>query len=126
MEKNSNVQNLSREERTKKRLRRERQLKMRRRRAFFSLVLMGIICFGIISFASTCNIGSNRELDKILEKYKPVTVYILKGDTSWSIQRRLTPNEDVRKLLYYLEDINGRSMGDIRPGEVLIFFEPIN
>ena len=128
MERNTNVRTLNNEERNARlqRLKKERQRRMRRRRAFFSLILIGIISFGIISFASNLVKESNNRLDKILEDYKTVEVYVKKGDTSWSIQSELTPNEDIRELLHYLKVINNKSMGDIRPGEVLIFFEPIN
>ena len=33
----------------------------------------------------------------------------------------LTPNEDVREALYYVEIINGKSVSNIQPGEEIVF-----
>lgn len=59
----------------------------------------------------------------IEEAYDMVSVTVAPGETAWDIQKRLTPNEDVRELLYYGGKVNEKSMGDIKAGESLIFLK---
>lgn len=60
---------------------------------------------------------------KEIEKYEKVEIVIKQGDTAWKIQKRLTPNEAIDKMLYYAEVLNGKKMGYIKPGETLIFLK---
>ena len=58
-----------------------------------------------------------------VNSFERVNVVIGRGDTAWSIQEKLTPNEDARKVLYHLEKINGKNMSCIVVGETLIFLK---
>lgn len=68
---------------------------------------------------------TEKELEFIAQ-YDQVEVFVKKGQTAWHIQQKLTPNEDVRKLLYYDSMLNQKSMGDIKAGEKLIFLKERN
>lgn len=62
--------------------------------------------------------------ESYLSKFEQVDIAVLPGDTAWSIQQRLTPNEDVRKVLYHSANLNGgRSMGSVEAYEVLTFLK---
>lgn len=64
------------------------------------------------------------EGQKIPKEYKEILVTIKEGDEAWEIQKDLTPNEDVRKVLYYASKVNGKeNMEQIFVGETLVFFE---
>lgn len=91
------------------------------------MISIGIRVTSIAINAMESNISRTSELTEkelsYLEKFDQVEIRILEGDTSWNIQRELSPNFDVRKLLYYAGKINDRSMGSIRTGESLIFLK---
>lgn len=64
---------------------------------------------------------SYKEELSVPDKYEEIVITIMKGDRAWNIQSRLTPNEDVRDVLYYVELINGKSVSNIQPGEEIVF-----
>lgn len=92
------------------------QIVNKKRFAAFLLIIIFILVLTFIRFVS---------FDKkdFLSSFKEVEVRISKGDTSWGIQEKITPNKDIRKILYYAEKINGKNMGDIKPGELIIFLK---
>jgi len=63
------------------------------------------------------------EIDFIEDNFEKVKVTVSKGDTSWTIQSSLTPNYDTRQVLYLTGKLNGKSMGNIKAGETLIFLK---
>lgn len=63
----------------------------------------------------------DKEKLSVPDKYEEIVITIMKGDRAWNIQSRLTPNEDVREVLYYVELINGKSVSNIQPGEEIVF-----
>ena len=63
----------------------------------------------------------DKEEVSVPDKYEEIVITIMKGDRAWNIQSRLTPNEDVREVLYYVELINGKSVSNIQPGEEIVF-----
>lgn len=92
------------------------------------LILIGLILLVSQVFISIGNSISNHiavtqspEEVNVPDKYEEVVITIMEGDRAWNIQSRLTPNEDVREALYYVELINGKSVGNIQPGEEIIF-----
>lgn len=95
---------------------------------FIGIFFVILITIGsIINLISYCNsIDENtlteKELD-FISSFEKVEVVISEGDTSWEIQSALIPNTDVREFLYYAGKINNKKMGDIKPGEILVFFK---
>ena len=100
------------------------------------LILIGLILLVSQVFISIGNFISNyiavaqspeevsvpyKEELSIPDKYEEIVITIMKGDRAWNIQSRLTPNEDVREVLYYVELINGKSVSNIQPGEEIVF-----
>lgn len=58
---------------------------------------------------------------------KQIMVEVQYGDTAWDIQKRLTPDGDIEKLLYHAEKANDRySLDFLTPGETLIFYAEDN
>lgn len=55
------------------------------------------------------------------DNLQPVNIIIKEGDTAWSIQKSLTPEKDVKKVLHELAIINQKDMETLTPGEVLQF-----
>lgn len=92
------------------------------------LILVGLVLLVSQIFMSIGNSISNHiavtqspEEVSVPDKYEEVVITIMEGDRAWNIQSRLTPNEDVREALYYVELINGKSVGNIQPGEEIVF-----
>lgn len=100
------------------------------------LILIGLILLVNQAFISIGNFISNymavaqnpeevsvpyKEEVSVPDKYEEVVIIIMEGDRAWNIQSRLTPNEDVREVLYYVELINGKSVSNIQPGEEIVF-----
>lgn len=96
---------------------------------FLILTLLGSIAVSAISNVSAekseKRVFSNKELE-FINSFEKVEVSIFEGDTSWSIQSELAPNTDVRKLLYYIDIINDKNMGYIKPGDTLVFLKEVN
>lgn len=90
-----------------------------------TLILLLISCTISIPVQKNKTIGSgfNSKDQEFLKEYEKVKITIKNGQTSWNIQQELTPNSDVRKVLYYCEKINGKSMGNIKEGETLVFLK---
>lgn len=95
---------------------------------FMIFAISAIVLAGSIVVNAINNVTDN--FDKLSDKemefintYDQVEVKIVAGDTSWDIQKRLVPNTDVRKLLYYCGKINNKCMGEIKTGETLIFLK---
>lgn len=66
----------------------------------------------------------NKTTREIPEGYKPVTIVVKAGDRSWNIQRDLTPDVDVRKMLDYASKLNkDKSLGELKVGDELLFLE---
>lgn len=104
---------------------------MKRARAI--LILIGLILLVSQVFISIGNSISNHiaatqspEEVSVPDKYEEIVITIMEGDRAWNIQSRLTPNEDVREALYYVELINGKSVGNIQPGEEIVFLRLAN
>ena len=84
-----------------------------------AIVLIVLISSKIMSLAKTAEQGLE-DMEKI---YDFEEVVIMEGDSAWQTQRELTPNADIRELLYYLEIVNDKdSMGNLSVGEKLFFF----
>lgn len=61
-----------------------------------------------------------------MDNYEEIVVTIKHGDRAWNIQSELTPNEDVRELLYYVSLVNEKSVGNLIPGEQITFLKEID
>lgn len=99
-----------------------------RRLVAVSLLLMAM--FTTVSFANNIyESGKEKftthvteETAKEIKKYEQVEVTINRGETAWDIQSKLTPDKDVRDMLFLVEKINNRfTMENIRSGETIIF-----
>lgn len=100
---------------------------------FIAFIIVLGFCYGVTNFVQdVVNAYPNwieekneKYLAKQLEKYDQVEVIIKEGDTAWSIQRQLTPNEaDLRDTLWIVEQINERNtMGKLIPGEKITFLK---
>lgn len=64
-----------------------------------------------------------KTFERMVSKYEQVEVVIHYGDTAWEIQKKLTPNEDLRIPLYLAEELNGKKMGELKPGDRVIFLK---
>lgn len=66
---------------------------------------------------------STKTATAFLDNYEQVAVTIKSGDRAWNIQSELTPGIDVRNVLYHVNLINDKSIGNIKPGEQIIFLK---
>lgn len=106
----------------------KRKLRRTMKKARAILILVGLVLLVSQIFMSIGNSISNHiavtqspEEVSVPDKYEEVVITIMEGDRAWNIQSRLTPNEDVREVLYYVELINGKSVSNIQPGEEIVF-----
>lgn len=58
-----------------------------------------------------------------LDDYDRISITIKSDDRAWNIQSELTPDIDVRNVLYHVNLINDKSIGNIKPGEQIIFLK---
>ncbi|WCK57664.1 hypothetical protein PP175_26885 (plasmid) [Aneurinibacillus sp. Ricciae_BoGa-3] len=97
--------------------------KMIRRIVIVSLIMIAL--FTLCSFAKGLvhkqQAQINTAYDKELQKFEKVQVVIQNGDTAWSIQSKLTPNEDVRNMLQLDAYINHVNIGGLKMGDVMTF-----
>lgn len=90
---------------------------------FLFFVLVCICLFTVVGLAMEEPKSSEEVIQEALEKFEKVEVVVKQGDTAWTLQENLTPEEDVRYMLYLVEILNGKCLGDIMPGEKLIFLK---
>jgi len=92
------------------------------------MILIGISIFIIL--ATTLSIAVHKikspNSESIPENLSKVEILIEEGDTAWNIQSELTPNSDIREMLYYGKIENGKSLANIQEGEVITFFTDEN
>lgn len=91
--------------------------KQRQIRSIVILLVLVIVVFK--NFPINIFAGSN-----FLDDYDQITITIIPGDRAWNIQQELTPDVDVRKALYYVNELNGKCTGNIIAGEDIIFLVP--
>lgn len=85
--------------------------------SIWGVLISIVIVFSINNAIDVMN--GNVEIPK---DYEPIEIFIEEGDVAWDIQRKLTPNENIEKMLYYAEIENGKKMSTIEDGETLVFF----
>lgn len=85
------------------------------------------IRFAVILITTALVIGRNLPIkknnDNFLDNFDEVVVVIKPGDRAWNIQSSLTPNKDVRELLYYVSTNNDKNIGELIPGEEITFYK---
>jgi hypothetical protein len=93
----------------------------------FTIFILFSAIFLIFIFSKKINSINNEIFKKrknlFLSDYEKEEVIISAGDRAWNIQKRLAPNSDIRKILYAVKKINKKSIGNIKPGEKLIFLK---
>lgn len=65
--------------------------------------------------------GANATEIVVPDRYEQIVITIMPGDRAWTIQKRLTPNENINEILYYVNQLNGKSVAHIKPGEEIVF-----
>lgn len=90
-----------------------------RRNISISVMIIMAICL-LIGGAKVLTNYREANLQSKLNSFEYVDVYVEKGQTAYELQEELTPNKDVRELLFYASYKNeGRSLGDIQAGEII-------
>lgn len=78
-------------------------------------------------FTKASDVEPTQEIELTIEKgvldddLKEIDVVIRMGDTSWDIQKELTPNKDIAEILTQLEEINGKDLKNIKSGDIIKF-----
>lgn len=111
--------------------------KQRRRilwkRVVVALSMLCVFSYGIVSIISDASQAVPELIVKAqetshqsaLSKYEMVKVVVDSGDTTWQIQKKLTPNEpDIRHTLYLAESLNpGVQLGNVQAGQELVMLK---
>lgn len=100
----------------------KRRLK-KKYRVIRAKLILGLVILSMAIPLYNKVIASVNEPLTVPENYEEVVVTILEGDRAWNIQERLTPNEDIREVLHYVNIVNDKSVGTIKPGEQIIFYQ---
>lgn len=110
----------------------KRTVKIRWKRLFLSLTILTVLMYGVVHLVSDVfQVAKNfvqeqqeKSFQRSLKKYEQVEIIVDEGDTAWEIQKRLTPNDDVRIPLYLAEKLNpGVKMGELHPGQKIIMLK---
>lgn len=78
-------------------------------------------------FTKASDVEPTQEIELTIEKgvldddLKEIDVVVRMGDTSWDIQKELTPNKDIAEILTQLEEINGKDLKNIKSGDIIKF-----
>lgn len=113
---------MSRKRKVDKAKRQARRRAMARRRAVASMLGVLTLCFIVVMTVKFVSANvEDVDMSDVLENYDQIEVTICSGDRAWNIQSELTPDEDIREMLYYASILNDKKMGSIMPGETLIF-----
>lgn len=99
-----------------------RREKRRLKNVIISVLISVFVILGVSAIAYEPK-SDEAILAEVLPNYDIVEVYISDGDKAWNIQRKLTPNEDIRYVLWLGELLNGKSMGNISAGETVMFLK---
>jgi len=94
-------------------------------RRVISLSVLIVVLLTIVSFAdSKFRITSDAKDIDYMSQHEKYEVVILTGDTSWDIQTKLTPGEDISYNLFLDQQLNSRKdMGSIRVGDIIVFLK---
>jgi len=52
---------------------------------------------------------------------KKISIVVEKGDSLWSIAKKIAPDHDANEVIWYLMRLNGKENKIVREGELLIF-----
>lgn len=106
--------------------------KIRWKRLFIALAVVSIFLYGAISLVINAFGLGFKWIDSVQERaymnqmaqYEQVRVVVGYGDTAWDMQKRLTPNEDVREMLSLTSTLNpGVKLGNLQSGDVITMFK---
>lgn len=97
------------------------RLTRKQRQLRFAVIML---VFTTVIFRNLPNLSKTKT--SFMDNYEEIVVTIKHGDRAWNIQSELTPNEDVRELLYYVSLVNEKSVGNLIPGEQITFLKEID
>ncbi len=89
-----------------------RKYKLKNKKRFYSFVIVLIIAFSSLLFATNIK-GETTDV-----QYKPITVE--KGDTLWGIAKRHYTDGDIRNYINVIERVNNITGSTIYEGEVIL------
>lgn len=89
-----------------------RKFKLKNKRRFYSFILVALIAFSSLLFATNIE-GESSEV-----QYTQITVE--KGDTLWGIAQRYNTDGDIRSYINIIEKVNNISDSTIYEGDVII------
>lgn len=99
-------------------------------RRILAVTIFFIGLSSIFSFANDLYDKQNEVIQKQLQHYEQVKIRVYEDETAWEIESKLLKEagskEDVRDVLFFVEELNGINLGDIKAGEEYIFLKPKN
>lgn len=80
----------------------------------------GLVDSGKNKFTNYVNEGTQHSINS----FEHVEVTIGIGETAWDIQSELTPDRDIRDMLFLVEELNDkRSLQNVKAGETITFLK---
>lgn len=106
----------------------KRQKAKRKRKKMITKVVLSLMifsaCIGIGTKMTKVFVHAGEaKVEKQLASYEKVEVFVNKGDTLWSLQEELTPNADIREMLYLAEKNAGHNISEVKAGDVVTLFK---
>jgi hypothetical protein len=84
------------------------------------LIVSVFLMFGAFALISVA-FNSKKDI-KFIETHEIVEVE-LKDEYIWTLQRELSPRENINELLYYVELINGKKFHEYKEGDTILLFK---
>lgn len=100
-----------------------KKIKVVNRVKFLRFIVIVLVFIAIAISFTVSSKGLDSKKLSFVDQFEKTEITVKEGQTSWDIQKTLTPNFDVRKVLYFAESLNDRKMGEVKAGETLIFLK---
>lgn len=92
---------------------------MKNSNAFLRTIKWSILLFLLFSIVFTLSYGKSQAHEKMPSG--KISIVVKKGDSLWTIARRIAPNHNTNEVVWYLLHLNGKENKIVKAGEVLTF-----
>lgn len=95
----------------------------RKRRTFKKVVALGFITITALTILSFQALMKHYRAENATLGYQKVQITVKQGDTLWNLQKSITPNGDIEKILYLDSKINDKTLSNIKPGDSIVLLK---
>ncbi len=92
---------------------------MKNSNAFLKKIKWSILLFLLVSIVFMLNYEKSQAQEKF--PTGKINIIVQKGDSLWTIARKIAPNHNTDEVIWYLIHLNGKKNKIVRAGELLSF-----